>query len=260
MLRTAIIAAAMLLSSAALAGNGYITGNSDDWSVTEDWSDYSTGVCQFDTFVFGTWQAGYDGGGCTQVYHGSSNYLQLSPSPIGGGVGTHGALVFSTFQQGGANYGSGVVGDIYINVPLKTIQQFRTPTPNVWEVGWVWWNVVWNPACSAYNFNYFTPKTNGWEYGRGECAGTFYHQDVVYSGNTNVAGGSAVFPINTYYDVEIYQTNGGSGAGNIVDAYVNGTHIMHYTGGTVFTSGGFAGLYTEDAQVNFYQGINGTRW
>jgi hypothetical protein len=236
-----------LSGQVAPAGTGYFYGNTDDWSLDEHWSDYAASpLCEFDGGKFGTWMAAFDGGGCTKIVSVDGvNHLQLSPEAIGNRVGTRSALVVSTLSQGDPNLGS----DLYLNEKFKTTAQLRTSTPpNPWEVGWVIWNAGIDSECNCWTFNTFIPKPNGWQLSKVVNNGGVQDEVFLATGNT------PTYPINNYYNVEIYHSNTRhNNPGDVVDVFVNGTQVVHYTGGNgvPFRSGSAAGLYTEDATVIF---------
>ena len=237
----------LCLPAPAFAGTGTFTGNSDDFSVTEDWDGYNaSGTCEYDTYVFGTWQAQFDGGGCTTVTT-SPNALQINPQTTTSSGSSYGNLVTNTLEQGDPNSG----GDIYLDVKLKTLQQLRSGgagSPNSWEVGWVLWNVSYDSSCSSWVFDYFIPKTTGYELGMIHCVSGTRTQ-------TYLATGTGSFPINNQYEVEVYHHAGTTpdGPGDNVDVYVNGTQYVHYTGGngTPIRNGFALGLYCEDSKVQY---------
>ncbi len=198
----------------AFAGNGVIVGNADDWYINEKWS--------------------------------TGHKLELVPAVATSSGVTHGALVFTNHIQGDPSRGA----DIYLDVKLKTVQQLRTGSaPNPWEVGWVTWNGKYDTAngCNCYTFNYFVPKTNGWELGMVVNNGGVQGQIFLATGS------SPTFPINTSYDVEIYHSNAAqTGPGDQVKVEVNGVLIVTYNGATTpFRSGWAIGLYDEDSKVDF---------
>jgi hypothetical protein len=254
-LKTIIITAAAILATAstAMAGNGAFFGNSDDWYIDEAWSDYTVAptVCEYDTFIFGTWQAGFDGGGCTAIVSGPA--LQLNSTA------TTAALVHSTLSQGNPTLGA----DIYLDVKLKTLQQLRTPTPNTYEVGWVAWNGRLDTGCNCYTFNYFIVKPTVGGVTGGYELGVVYNNGGVQS-QRFLATGTGNYAINTSYNIEIWHANGNSppnGPGDVVTVKVNGTTLVngfvdsnHY----MFRDGWPIGLYEESAKVNFISAY-GTR-
>ena len=272
----------LCLPVAAMAGNGVFTGNSDDWYLNEQWSNYpaNSGTCEYDGFIFGTWQAGFDGGGCTTIVTGPT--LQLE------GTASTSSLVHSTFNQGDPTAG----GDIYLEVKLKTISVLAGssqtciyggspggPGPCTYNVGWVLWNGRFDTGCSCYTFNYFLVKptigshTGGWELGVDynnngyDSAGGTQTQNIIATGSGNYA-------TNTLYDIEITHSNSSqNNYGDVVTVTVNGTQVVSqtdphtcdgasgdppaYTYGAVyetncfFRAGWAAGVYEEGAQVNF---------
>jgi len=238
------ILVAIGFATPVLAGNGIIVGNSDDWYLDEHWSDYSTGVCQFDTFPFGIWTAAFDGGGCTQVTAGHK--LELAPAVATNSGVTHGALVFTNHIQGDPSARRRY---------LPRCQTEDCPAAPHWLFAESLGSGAGShgtgnmtPAAIVTTFNYFVPKTNGWELGM-----------VVNNGGAQgqiflATGSSPTFPINTSYDVEIYHSNATqTGPGDQVKVEVNGIPIVTYTGGhgTPFRSGWAMGLYDEDSKVDF---------
>jgi hypothetical protein len=249
-----LVVAVLVAATSAVAGNGVFTGNADDWSINDQWSDYATGVCQYDGNPFGIWEAAFDGGGCTQVT--AAHKLELT------GTATTASLVYSAHIQGDPSVGA----DVYLDVKLKTVQQLRTATPGplgsqgssggpfTYEVGWVTWNGRFDSGCSCYTFNYFLVKptiggtTGGYE------LGVVYNNGGV-QGQRFLATGSGNYAINTLYDVEIWHANATqNGPGYVVTVKVNGTTLVNAFADTnhyMFSNGWALGLYEESAKVDF---------
>ena len=153
----------------------------------------------------------------------SDDEVVLEPRSADSPDDTHGALVHTTRSCQDADF----------EVTLRTESQVREHSPNVWEVGWVLWNLS-----DDEHFYAVALKPNGWEISK---------QDPAYPGNQRfiASGSDRVFPLGEDYRVrvshdwpEMTVSVDGEELGTVVD------EESPYRGGAI-------GLYTEDARVRF---------
>ena len=207
----------------------------DEFVLEQRWLDGS---------VYGEWLSRYDGYGRTTVLAegvGGGAALAQTPKAATRPEDTHASLVIS--QQ--------TVGDLQLDVRLRTARQLRTPTPNGWEVAWVLWHYEHD-----HRFYYFVPKPNGWELGKvdnskrdpggTECIWPTY-SNCRYPGAQRflATGSNKAFPVGHWYDVRIRQV------GPAITVSVDGAHLVTFQDDESPYLSGSVGLYSEDAEVRF---------
>ena len=190
---------------------------------TDEFSNYTEGVCFEDGSAFGPWTVVFDGYGCVStLYLGSDHLLALQPKTAMIPTETHSALTVGPRFSGPFNYDI-----LYFNQA-----QLRTGSvPNPWEVGWVVWDYT-----DSNHFYYFIAKPNGWELGK---------RDPTYPGGQRnlISGTSVVFPIGQWNFVRVEQVK------NKLTVYANGTKIVSYVDKLNPYLSGQIGIYSEDALV-----------
>ena len=200
----AALAAVALVALLATAGVNNV------WRV-QPWADGET---------HGRWTAVYNGHGRTV---GTDQQVVLEPNAATSSDVTHGSLVHTTETYQDADF----------EITMKTEEQVREGSPNVWEVGWVLWNFRDND-----HFYAVALKPNGWEISK---------QDPDYPGSQRflVTGEDKKFPIGQDYRVTIEQD------WPRMTVSVDGQVLATVTDTERPYRGGSIGLYTEDARVRF---------
>lgn len=168
----------------------------------------------------GRWTALYNGYGRTV---GTDQQVLLEPKAATSADVTHGSLVHTTDSYTDADF----------EITVKTEEQVREGTPNVWEVGWVLWNFRDND-----HFYAVALKPNGWEISK---------QDPEYPGSQRflATGEDVTFPIGKEYRVKVEQN------WPQMTVSVNGHILANVIDRERPYRGGSIGLYTEDARVRF---------
>ncbi|MDO4918355.1 family 16 glycoside hydrolase [Kocuria sp.] len=181
------------------------------WRV-QPWADGST---------HGRWQVMYTGYGTVK---GTDDQVLLEPHAAEAANVTHGALVHTVDSYQDADFA----------VTVRTEEQLRrNDSPNVWEVGWVQWNLRDND-----HFYAVALKPNGWEVSK---------QDPAYPGAQRfiASGTDRTFPVGEDHRVEVTQD------WPRMTVTVDGTELATVTDDDSPYRGGAIGLYTEDARVLF---------
>jgi Domain of Unknown Function (DUF1080) len=155
-------------------------------------------------------------------------------------------------------------GDIVLTAKLKTVAQLRIPSPNDWEVAWLYWNYsdYWGtgddgtgPFTGTMRRCYYVIlKPTGWELGKLETSIFAGH-----GGQRFLAEASHPrFPTGSWYTVRVMQV------GATIDVSVDGRQLVSFVDGPgsqgtpawgspgerVYTQGAIC-LYNEDSQARF---------
>ena len=198
-------------------------------TFSDDFSSYIFGGCLGGGTRFGPWNVVYHGYGCVKIEDVAGNKMLHE--------NTARSIIWSEIHASLVT-GPGFSDSFNFEVKIRTEEQLRTPTPEMWEVAWVLWHYTDNT-----HFYYFSPKPNGWELGK---------EDPAYPGDQRflATGSSPSFPIKKWYNIKINQVNNLDGSVTI-KAYVNDVLITTFTDTErPYTSGKIA-LYNEDAHVHF---------
>lgn len=158
----------------------------------EDFEGYETGELWYETEYHGNWQVQPSGNQVVQVvdWDGGDKQVQIESADVGGGGGTAASLVTSLREF---DNWSRIVFE------FKTDVQFRTPTPNVWEVLWSMFNFK-----SVNRFYFVAIKPDGWEITKEWHNGVSQQQDfLAYSFSTH-------WPVGNWMRVTIDQSVSGS--------------------------------------------------
>ncbi len=140
-------------------------------------------------------------------------------------------------------YSQNPIQNFTVSVVVATEQQLRTPTPNPWEVFWLFFNYRSGSATpdGLKETNFFEFKTNGIE------LGTAFNS----IGETYLATASS--PVNLIGSISTIQL---TKVGQQVSVMINGIQVVNYTGTAathlLYDVPGTIGLYTEDARVHIY--------
>lgn len=242
----ALVAAALLaLAAPAQAVTVLLDDNFDArvasgvYTLDADWVDGNT---------YGPWYANFLGFGTTEVKNSSNSRLSMTPADVDvTGQPTHAALVTTT-----ASYSPGANG-VELEARLRTLNQLRNTSPNAWETGWVYF-MGSNDASGDYQGYYVALKTNGFELGKSVDG---------YAGRQRFLVTLATPTSSSSYQAVNFKIKNIAG-GVSIEVWVGGVGIdlngaaagkaFNDTGGpngdAAFTSGN-AGLYTEDAEVEF---------
>lgn len=150
---------------------------------------------------------------------------------------THAALILSH------DYNVNPIKDFEISIVVSTEQQLRTPTPNAWEVFWLFFNYTSDSTTSDGNkkTNYFIFKPNGIELGKAyDSIGQTYL--VTETSPTNQIGTISTIRLRKQ--------------GQNLTISINGNQVIQYQGTSdpniLYDQPGTFGLYTEDARVHIY--------
>ena len=181
--------------------------------------------CVNDGGSLGDWTSVFAGYGCNsvEVFDGVM-CLHISPE----------AQSDPDLTKSGLIVGPEKNGDLSFTCRVFTAKQLRTGSePNFWEVGWVVWNYT-----SAENFYYFILKPNGWELGK---------RDPNYDGGQRFlqTGSNPFFPIQTWYEVEVSQSDA------TIFVSVDGDALIRFTDDEDPYLFGQIGVYSEDAKAYF---------
>ena len=219
----------------ALAGTVFALNFSDTFQ------SYALGVWSEGATV-GGWNVAFNGYGFSGIEKEGNNrvFYQKPQASVSSGE-THAALLLSTNSFTNPDFA----------VSSKIVQQLRTPTPNAWEVPWMYLNYTDN-----YHFYYFTLKKNGWELGKEDNTKLDpLGVDCVWPSLLNckypgaqrflATGSSPSAAVGTWYTTRMVSNNG------VISAYVNGNLITSFTDTDNPYSSGKVGLYNEDAYVRF---------
>jgi hypothetical protein len=143
------------------------------------------------------------------------------------------------------------VRDFQLTMVVSTDEQLRSPTPNPWEVFWVFFNWTYDPSTGKKRSNYYYLGTRGSE------LGTAYAELGQSFLQTNRA---PVISIGSLYTIQLTKIR------NQVFVSINGQPAISYTGASAITKSptgeltgwglydipGTIGLYNEDARVHIY--------
>lgn len=196
-------------------------------ATDKGFGQYSPGIWE-EGRTYGTWFGNFRGAGQagieTDTTEGSiTNVLFERPAFPDARDTTHACLVTTRYQA----------GDFNLTVNLNTVQQYRTPRPNSWEVAWVMWHFVDNA-----HFYYFILKMNGWEIGKA---------DPAYPGGQRFlrTGELPTVSVGSYHVIQIQQRE------DALAVALDGIPLEPVTDGERPILSGKFGLYTEDAYVRF---------
>jgi hypothetical protein len=191
------------------------------------------------------WRSVFSGFGCNQIAASDASNLFDGPAP---------SITPKTSTKRGETHSGLIIGPTGSTVPTggnftletstQTVQQLRS-TPNAWEVAWLLWDYADNT-----HFYYFIGKPTGWEFGK---------EDPAYAGNQRflATGTTPKFPIGQRYVVTVKQA--ATASATTLSIWVNGAPLPNPTTGAFPTfvdterpySGGYVGLYAEDARAYF---------
>ncbi|TJZ58923.1 DUF1080 domain-containing protein [Streptomyces piniterrae] len=167
----------------------------------------------------GPWRTVFNGHGTVDERNGT---IVLAPRPARRPDVTHAALVLST-----ATY-----GDLTYRLRMRTAKQLRTPTPNLWEAGWVVWH-----ATGHTRFYYLILKPHGWELGKVDPS--------CPEKQCFLATHRGSYDIHSWHHVQVQQR------GATMTLHVDDEPLVTYTDRRNPYTRGSVGLYTEDAVVEF---------
>jgi hypothetical protein len=177
----------------------------------------------------------YNGYG--QVTFDATQGIVMQPETTTSPSVTHAALVLSNA------YSQTPIKNFEVSVVVATEQQLRSPTPNAWEVFWLFFNYTSDSTTSDGHkqTNYFVFKPNGIE------LGTAFDS---IGQNYLVTETSPKHTIGTLSTIKVRKV------GQQLGVWINGVQVINYLG-TVFPQAlydvpGTFGLYTEDARVHVY--------
>ena len=132
------------------------------------------------------------------------------------------------------------VQDFKITLLITNQEHLRTPTPNTWEVFWLFFNFTTDDTYDTREGNYFILKTNGIELGTYENLGV-EHQTFLATENEP----QVIIGVSNEWVIEKQ--------GQVLNAWIDGVLVMTYDGTTeddpLLDQAGTFGLYTEDARV-----------
>lgn len=197
---------------------------------------------------FGHWTVQFDDASTANVVPvdvSGTRYLRVQSADVGGGAGTSASLV--TSREAFTAWST-------LAVEYITDSQFRTPTPNNWEVGWVFFNYSNNNS-----FYYVLLCPDGyWELGKEWHNGVSQQQDFLAFGTAPVT-----WPLGDRLRVEVDQTLSGTsltlnvrakditrGDASFTTLVSNFTDDGSRSSGAAYLSGS-VGLYCEDSSVRF---------
>lgn len=170
------------------------------------------------------WQTVYDGYG--SVTFSAQQGIVLQPQTAASADDTHAALVLlrPTLLQ--------PQRDFILTLTATTERQLRQPSPNPWEVFWVYFNFR-TDAAGRKSTNYFLIKPNGVELGRAndELAQTYLY-----------TAAHPTLPVGQVAHWRLVKL------GRKVTVWINGTKVMAFSGAVYDVPGAIA-LYCEDARV-----------
>lgn len=168
----------------------------------------------------GQWSVLYTGYGHVV---GTDQHVVLEPKAAASPDITHGSLVHTTETYQDPDF----------EITMRTEEQVREGSPNVWEVGWVLWNFR-----DDEHFYAVALKPNGWEVSK---------QDPAYPGNQRfiATGDDRKFPIGQDYKVRVEHD------WPRMTVSVDGQELATVVDEERPYRGGAIGLYTEDARVRF---------
>ena len=181
----------------------------------------------------------------------SPNGKWLSKWNAGGEMGVkteNGNNVFYGFPQtatsSGQTYSSFALStqkfsDMTLELDMKTYKQLRqNSAPNTWETAWVMWR--WT---NLFHHYYFVIKTNGIEFGKKDTHCSCEQQVFLKTGS------SPKLSLGTWDHIKI------SSIGKHTTIWVDGTKVVDMDdpsySSTADMSGGYIGLYNEDASSAF---------
>jgi chitodextrinase len=129
--------------------------------------------------------------------------------------------------------------DMTLDLDMKTYKQLRqNSAPNSWETAWVMWR--WTDLFHHY---YFVIKTNGIEFGKKDTSCSCEQQVFLKTGS------SPTLSLGTWDHIKI------SSIGKHTTIWVDGTKVVDMDdpsySSTADMSGGYIGLYNEDASSAF---------
>jgi hypothetical protein len=129
--------------------------------------------------------------------------------------------------------------DMTLELDMKTYKQLRqNSAPNTWETAWVMWR--WTDLFHHY---YFVIKTNGIEFGKKDTSCSCEQQVFLKTGT------SPKLSLGTWDHIKI------SSIGRHTTIWVDGTKVVDMDdpsySSTADMSGGYIGLYNEDASSAF---------
>ncbi|MBI3541005.1 MAG: hypothetical protein HY073_02570 [Deltaproteobacteria bacterium] len=181
------------------------------------------------------WDVVYDGYG--SVVFDVSNGITMQPQAVSDPSNTSAALVLAKKTEA-SQTGSCPLQNFRLTIQGTTQQQLRTPTPNAWEVLWLFFN--YNPVGAYKQTNYFSFKPSGVELGRA-------YDNV---GQTYLLTKST--PAMTIGQTYTYIIDK---QGQNLKAWIDGVQVMDYPNDplsmdALYDVPGSIGLYTEDSKVN----------
>jgi hypothetical protein len=149
-----------------------------------------------------------------------------------------------TSKQAGETHSSFAIStqkfyDMTLDLDMKTYKQLRQNSPpNTWESAWVMWR--WTDLFHHY---YFVIKTNGIEFGKKDTSCKCEEQVFLKTEN------SPKLQLGSWAHVKI------SAVGKHITIWVNGVKVVDMDdpsySSTADMSGGYIGLYNEDASTAF---------
>lgn len=172
----------------------------------------------------GSWQVVWAGYGSVSVSNGAKTFA-LAPQAVADPAATSSALVVST---------PAAPAKATLQATVVTTEQLRQNTaPNTWETAWLVFNYT-----DPEHFYYVALKTNGWELGK---------RDPAYPGGQRflATGDSHAAQLGTAQQVTV-QTDG-----NQMTVSIDGDQVTSLQDNENPYLGGKAGMYTEDAAVEF---------
>ncbi|MDO8461501.1 MAG: hypothetical protein Q7S98_01430 [Deltaproteobacteria bacterium] len=174
------------------------------------------------------WDIVYNGYG--SISFDETNGLTLEPKRSTSTGETHSALVLAKITE------RCPVKDFRLTITVTTEKQLRSPSPNPWEVFWVFFNYL--PDGNFKKTNYFILKTNGIELGR---AFDDVGQTFLFTGD------KPTLTLSKKMELVLEKK------GEHLEVLIDGISVLSYDGQTfpqaLYDQAGSIGLYTEDARV-----------
>lgn len=151
--------------------------------------------------------------------------LELSSTPPGSPAQTASSLVLSRLTW----------SDLSLSFDTTTLAQLRQPSPNPWEVAWVFFRYS-----DLAHYYWLALKPNGWELGKKDGGPSDGSAPQLFL----ETGSQPVFPIGRRYHVQISMVAG------VISVSVDGAPLLTYTDPSPLPSGAI-GFYEEDSRVAF---------
>jgi hypothetical protein len=206
------------------------TGSSSTGNVYDDFEGATYKLSGGQQSPNGKWVSKWTSGGemGVKTENGNNVFYQFPQTSTQSGE-THSSFAISTQK----------FSDMTLDLDMKTYKQLRQNSPpNTWESAWVMWR--WT---DLYHHYYFTLKTNGIEFGKKDTSCKCEEQVFLKTGS------SPKLQLNTWAHIKI------SSVGKHTTIWVDGTKVVDMDdpsySSTADMSGGYIGLYNEDASTAF---------